>query len=501
MSFESTDELSRSERQEAEPELQGAIDAINRTFGHVQSDEELEGIQLDEEADLSIRETLDLLLSSLKNRLERAGSLLSRIESPIVRHLMITDLMSRFSADELRAARPDLEKLMREDGFSMAEIADACFRPEDRPAQTTAPVVPEFGAQTDDNGRSHQPPDPLFDQWMAQWRAEDALAREIERRPIFLRKELAKLRSYRDVLSSIDEHSEEAPDRQELQRHLDQAERDFRSAIKNNLFLAVSIIERLKGSDLEKSLTGLAQEKFCSIFGLLEGDLVSIGLLERLAEAHFSFMEQANKQFNEQELPPLLARFKERAQRLVDAGTIPFGMEEIERRLAGIEVLLLDSSHKKAGGDYDAEYRQVRLFSVSALPQGEGRLEHTFTHELFHAISGQGTPENGLRRVGMGSGDLTTSWLNEAITKNLKMEVLGQEHSHAYRIEREELERLFAQGLPKELLYRAYFEHGQAEDLARTGSWHELAEVGKRLLLEGGAEWMQTIGERLIRSE
>lgn len=156
------------------------------------------------------------------------------------------------------------------------------------------------------------------------------------------------------------------------------------------------------------------------------------------------------------------------------------GRTEIEF-FDAFEMMKRSTGGSRNAAFYDAEHQAVIV--DPSLP--DGTLQHTLTHELFHAISGktlQRSTEDGSIRVqrqgveitGREDGPIRFEWLNEAITEKLTMMLLGKETSVSYPHEREGLAEL---DVPFELFLEAYLEGFQDTTGEKVPAWKRLNDA------------------------
>ncbi len=258
------------------------------------------------------------------------------------------------------------------------------------------------------------------------------------------------------------------------------------------MFLAPEVREETRqqfGGDLQ----GFTLQALRDRFGEWRAD-VPPEFLVKVVRAHQERMNARQEQA-EAIFEATKAEFLSAIQREVDKGALPIDMETVHRRLGMVRVQLWDrllepfSSQQGAHGSDG-----VISFYSSALEVGqEQRLRKTIFHELTHEIAGKSIqliPEakggsGGLRAFERKSGiemahdsraELVKrfTWLNEAITEWYALRLSGSgrgavaspdgppgpeyKGSKSYVEERQELDRLFARGLPERLVLDAYFE-------------------------------------------
>lgn len=124
------------------------------------------------------------------------------------------------------------------------------------------------------------------------------------------------------------------------------------------------------------------------------------------------------------------------------------------------------------------------------------KARHSLIHERFHSLAGhlyitrEGEPRSEGKVIGTGlSKHPELTWLDEAITEDLTLRLLGQIKEKeglnenlggAYGIHRQYLDEIVGRsGIPKEVFYEAYFEEPDldAEPGQRLPKWHALQQA------------------------
>lgn len=256
--------------------------------------------------------------------------------------------------------------------------------------------------------------------------------------------------------------------------------------------LLASIRPDKSREDLEKGsvITDLAsyiQSRYAKgIHFLTEETLLPI--LEHHAQEIMT-AEQEMQQKIEEYLPEIKALFKEKL--VAQQGVI--SDELLEERLGTLKFQVVDyvwADFDDIYGDFNQATHTIRL--RSDIPT-----KHTLSvlvHELMHALSGQveladsmpsyedvpGLSVYDQVKVGMRfSKKNRTRWLNEAITEQETLETLDgvkktNEQGEVYFGERQLLDLLIQKGVPKELLFAAYFEN---YDLSKPAGEHRLPKT------------------------
>lgn len=202
--------------------------------------------------------------------------------------------------------------------------------------------------------------------------------------------------------------------------------------------------------------------------------LMPLNLYRRILEMHIAKHEEKQKNL-EKNLPKMKEKFMSRLNKEVAGYGLKISQKRIKDKIDTVKVyagdFLLYSELTNANGDYNAEKNTVVLpsgdvgFSTESSKYAE-YLEEVYTHEMLHALSGLqllGEDQDGqivkarIQRMGL----LTEGrlrWLNEAVTENLSLKMIGKKNSPIYRTEREILQVIIERGVPEKMFLEAYFE-------------------------------------------
>ncbi len=208
-------------------------------------------------------------------------------------------------------------------------------------------------------------------------------------------------------------------------------------------------------------------------------------------------------------LPEFKNSFSEKLDILRQNGDLNISPEEVKKRLSDVQIFFFDKG-TKAGEKVDAKgansrYSTVHIEIDTNFNGDENEfladLQHTFNHEMLHAISGSlflttprhlGVFNTDKYRRGlvfgptiMGDDIERFSWLNEAVTETLALEMDENKDTDflSYKNERLLLSLLIngpvggsEQKIDKKKFYHAYFESYQEKDSAenRLKYWKEL---------------------------
>ncbi len=238
-------------------------------------------------------------------------------------------------------------------------------------------------------------------------------------------------------------------------------------------------------------------------------------LFEEMVRTYVNFWEKKQEEFHEK-APYMLAEFKEKTLQAIKENKLPITQELLEERMDDTRIYLADamSIGDCTNGDYSVKEGVVRV----AYRDDEEAQEKTVFHEMVHALSG--------RTVRLRSGDLDHQrnglvfwvynskgnksgkqfrWLNEAVTEEITIELLGIEpEDAAYPRERRYLQELYNQGVSKELVYGAYFENYDPDSQEKVPKWKELVRLIKDTHPEipddrGGVEYIKKVEEEIKR--
>ncbi len=225
-------------------------------------------------------------------------------------------------------------------------------------------------------------------------------------------------------------------------------------------------------------------------------------VFEEMLRIHVENFKRKTAEFA-QKLLEIKARFRSRALEAIASGYLPITVEELDRRMEATTVELCDSVENQFDdfdGDHNVETEHIRI--GSHVP--EAYWDHAITHESIHALSGRTVihqsgerPRLGHQRLGVRFASAWADkkkarfrWLNEAITERITIDLLG-ESDGSYDTEREVLQGLIDRGIPREELYRAYFENYDAKAAVPIPAWKKLTETIKEIYPEGMREFVR----------
>ncbi len=187
-------------------------------------------------------------------------------------------------------------------------------------------------------------------------------------------------------------------------------------------------------------------------------------LLEVAARA-VEMVEQRREQV-EQIFPEMKRRFIERITPMIKSKRYPITLEMAKKRIEDLSVVVGFAQDERWGGMVDRE--RTGIF-VSVFEVNEGHEEEIIMHELMHALAGSsvhveldehGQPEGfDVVRAGLRDGG-QFSWLNEAVTEQETLNIMGKSDSWAYQAERALLKALQLEGkflVPDSVFLDAYF--------------------------------------------
>jgi hypothetical protein len=239
-------------------------------------------------------------------------------------------------------------------------------------------------------------------------------------------------------------------------------------------------------------------------------------ILEIMAVRHVEQFEREEKEFNER-LPEIIAKFKEQTKKAIDEGVLPLTMDEVDKRLAAMSIRLVDRVSNVFEEPLGSHYANARTIVIGSGIKPEMQ-EHAIFHELTHALSGRTIIKQTKRdseessvdhqRVGLTfystkSGEEKKPkifrWLNEAVTEEIAIQLHG-ELGLIYRKERHALQKLYAKGVPRELVYKAYFENYDSNNTDRVTAWKELTKKLNELFPNGGIAELQRIDQTFEKS-
>lgn len=197
------------------------------------------------------------------------------------------------------------------------------------------------------------------------------------------------------------------------------------------------------------------------------------------------------------DIPQLMEKFKKRIKKAAEKGIFPIDPEVLEERLGIVRFHIIDpimSKLQNKYGDYSADTHTVRLSTNMQTTKESPNFIHkilhlfsnkddnkfsTFTHEVFHGLSGQSKITminkeyedirgSKVSRVGLNlhkqkeiekKKTPSFTWLNEGLTEQAAVDLLERKESESYEPERELLQILIKHGVSRELLYKAYFDN------------------------------------------
>lgn len=226
---------------------------------------------------------------------------------------------------------------------------------------------------------------------------------------------------------------------------------------------------------------------------------VSDALMEKMLSKHLESFSEKRKVFDEA-LPGLKADYLARIHERIADGTLRVDDALIRQRLDDIDIALYDSlatDFEDVNGDYSPGLNLIRIGSDR---KTEEELTLTLTHELTHAaISGRGMKAHREESEGYFKKDrvyvyeteefvsievtrsgLEPRWLNEALTEEIKLRLLGisdDDPRGTYVEERQKLRELYAQDSAiQPILYDAYAENVDPDDPAKLQAWEAVIE-------------------------
>lgn len=195
-----------------------------------------------------------------------------------------------------------------------------------------------------------------------------------------------------------------------------------------------------------------------------------------------------NKEYQEREIAKLKDNFEEQMMQAITGGKFPVDPDVLKERMELLDFAIIDplaTTLSERWGDYSSNVHLIRISNDVPL---EWR-EHVFTHEAFHAIAGRmdfldraSTDEDIDKEIGFNPGlssvfsrrvgvsfnpDITERkpgmpefhWLNEGLTEQAAMDLLGHKKRGTYPNERRLVKLLIEHGISREVLYGAYFDN------------------------------------------
>ncbi len=241
------------------------------------------------------------------------------------------------------------------------------------------------------------------------------------------------------------------------------------------------------------------------VCGLFNHNEIPQEMFERMVEARASARIEKQREF-EANLPEWLADFRDAAISAVEDGWFPVSIDLLEQRMAELNVYLADSMDipEDVGGDYDIRTNTIRIFDNEKSIQRE-----CLFHEIIHSLGGRTIIDlhregkevaDSLihRRGGLSFGIKKSDkeevdrfrWLDEAVTQEISMKLLGDPQFKAYKEERRYLqEYLYEKGVSVDTVYRAYFENYNPDDKEKVPEWKKLMRaVSQAHFNAGGAK-------------
>ncbi len=217
-------------------------------------------------------------------------------------------------------------------------------------------------------------------------------------------------------------------------------------------------------------------------------------IIEKLLRAHIAKWKEKEKEFQEQVLPELKITFEANFRKFTRKKSFPMNLREAGKRLAGLQVTHGDFLNygvlSEKAGDYRPENHTATIETNDLLIVDESDkkafLNHVFTHEIIHALSGEAIIGSFLfgnlqrrshQRVGLKISQ-NFNWLNEAVTENLTAMINGDKAA-AYPKERKLLKLICSSArISEKDFIDAYFEDYilDAPPGKRLPAWHKLME-------------------------
>lgn len=230
-------------------------------------------------------------------------------------------------------------------------------------------------------------------------------------------------------------------------------------------------------------------------------------IFEDLCLAYEAYINDQDQILQERE-PDLRIEFKKR----IKHSNLPLSEKELDERLDSVQISVEDpivSGFKERDGAFYAVNKKAVLNAL-ALSE-KHREEHVYVHELLHAISGQVfalatvTHESGYEshfvrsaRVGLRRNEEMSMpgflWLNEAVTEQLTLDLLGGSDRGVYRPERDLLSHLIVDGAGEEswdIILKAYFN-----DDIQDEAWDDLVRHIDQVFGEGYLSKINDLVER-----
>lgn len=317
---------------------------------------------------------------------------------------------------------------------------------------------------------------------------------------IFGQEEIQELNQLKTELETLKNDS--TASRDEIEEKIKNTEQDIKDKFRDmDGFLLRDFIKELSSKPSGEKITELSQGDIANFERLLEKEAVPVDLLEEMIKDHLSLFETHNQEFKEKIAPVLLAEFKNRVQKAINAGELSLTAEEFESRLDGIKFELQDYLTTNKSGYYNPRNHCVQI-SSELLEGLQNELERAISHELVHSISGRTYAKGKIVRLGLsfenGTPDGILKWLNEAKTEEINMDLLETKSSPSYYHERTALKQLYGQGVSSRQMDKAYFENYNSDDpaIGRAKHWREMIKSMKDIFPEGGIKKLRSMEKK-----
>ena len=245
--------------------------------------------------------------------------------------------------------------------------------------------------------------------------------------------------------------------------------------------------------------------------------LIPGNLYFALITKHVHEMVKKNVDFRQNKAPFLVEGIKKKLVQAIDSNRLPINSDRIEERLSRISYSLQDglmTNSESLGGFYRRSAQSI----VVQDSVKEKNYEEVLIHEIMHAISGStelvalraddhipdDLPEKELlinQRLGLSYFSFTNknnifTWLNEALTEKLSMDVLGMDDfddSNAYISERMALDAILKK-VPYDMFKAAYFENYDVNESDKVPAWKALQ---KKIGEVYGPNFLQKFSKKL----
>ncbi len=240
-------------------------------------------------------------------------------------------------------------------------------------------------------------------------------------------------------------------------------------------------------------------------------DTLDNSLFEPIIRNHLRIFQEKEKEF-ERYLPHTLADFRDSISEEIKNGDLPIDIETLEARMGETRVYLVDSlqATDHVGGDYSPYTGIIRIIDN----EDKEKQYKVIFHEMVHVLSGRTLlkknkliPENkplmsgiDIQRQGLtfetqDVGQDKFRWLNEAVTEDIATS-LSKIDTGAYNRERKMLQELIDGGVPRELIYKAYFENYDVNADVAIPAWKELTmSISEKFPHMGGAQKLLQLDE------